>query len=259
VAVLCAAAARRFRVVAEPLLENLRAFLGKIAGALGGTAVERAELSGFLSSDFDPFLNHLFASGTVTPRGAAEALEGRPGFVWLAEEPAPGNVGVPEAEQPQFAVMHLMTATTMAPTAATQVDGEIVEVCSPADLNAWHEVYCEVFTKDPRGRDDWYRVHAALSPSGDDSLSLLLARIDGSPAATAGVFYERDVAGLYCFATRERMRGRGLASALVRASHAAARARAIEQALLQATASGRPVYARAGYRERRSLPLLFSP
>ena len=90
-------------------------------------------------------------------------------------------------------------------------------------------------------------------------MSLLLARLDGSPAATAAVFYEHDVAGLYCFATRERMRGRGLASALVHASHAAARARGVERALLQATASGRPVYTRTGYREQRSLPVLLSP
>jgi GNAT superfamily N-acetyltransferase len=73
------------------------------------------------------------------------------------------------------------------------------------------------------------------------------------------VFYEQDVAGLYCFATRERMRGRGLASALVEASHAAAQERGIDRALLQATASGRPVYARAGYQEERSLPVLLSP
>jgi GNAT superfamily N-acetyltransferase len=45
------------------------------------------------------------------------------------------------------------------------------------------------------------------------------------------------------------MRGRGLASALVHASHAAAHARGINRAFLQATALGRPVYTRAGYRE----------
>jgi GNAT superfamily N-acetyltransferase len=80
--------------------------------------------------------------------------------------------------------------------------------------------------------------------------------VHGSPAATGAVYFEPDVAGLYCFTTRERMRGRGLASALVHASHAAAQARGIEQALLQATASGRPVYTRAGYRELRTLPVL---
>jgi hypothetical protein len=63
-----------------------------------------------------------------------------------------------------------------------------------------------------------------------------------------------DWAGLYCFTTRKPMRGRGLASALVRMP----RTRGIERTLLQATALGRPVYAQAGYQEVRSLPLLRS-
>ena len=151
--------------------------------------------------------------------------------------------------------MHGMTAPTAGPAAAPSIDAEIVEVRSRSELRAWHEVYCEVFRGDERGCQDWQRIHDALGPSGDRSLLLLLARVDGSPAATGGVYFEPDVAGLYCFTTRERMRGRGLASALVHASHAAAHARGINRALLQATASGRPVYTRAGYREQQALPV----
>ena len=77
----------------EPLLENPRALTGKIAEALGGTAVERPGLSGFLSSEFDRFLNQLFASGHAAPREAAAALEGRPGFVWLAGQPNAEELG----------------------------------------------------------------------------------------------------------------------------------------------------------------------
>jgi hypothetical protein len=54
--------------VAEPLLDNPRTFAEKVAGVLGGRAVARAELTGFLSSDFDPFPNYLFAGGRVAPR-----------------------------------------------------------------------------------------------------------------------------------------------------------------------------------------------
>jgi len=242
--------------VAEPLLENPRSFTAKVAAVLGGRAIERPRLTGFLNSEFDPFLNQLFATGSVAPREAAEALEGRPGFVWLAEEPGPSEVGAPGADSLLLAVMHAMTAATAGPVAAPQIDGEIVEVHAQSELRAWHEVYCEVFGGDERGRQDWQRIHDALGPSGKRSLLLLLARVDGSPAATGGVYFEPEVAGLYCFTTRAAMRGRGLASALVAASHAAARARGIERALLQSTASGRPVYARAGYREQRTLPVL---
>ena len=244
--------------MAEPLLDNPRAFAEKIAGVLGGTVVERARLSGFLSSEFDPFLNHLFTSGSVAPREAAEALDGRPGFVWLVEEPDLDQVGVAGAERLLLVEMLGMTATTAAPGARPRHEGEIGEVRSRADLDGWHGVYCEVFGSDPGGRDEWGQIHDVLGPAGDGSLLLLLVRVDGSPAATSAVFFQRDLAGLYCFTTRERMRGRGLASALVHASHEAARARGIERAVLHATALGRTVYAKAGYREERSLPLLVS-
>jgi GNAT superfamily N-acetyltransferase len=244
--------------VVEPLLDNPRSLTAKVAAVLGGAAVERPRLSGFLNSEFDPFLNQLFAAGSVTPREAAAALEGRPGFVWLPDEPRPSEVGAPGAERLPLVVMHGMTAATAGPAAAPPIEAEIIEVRSRSELRAWHEVYCEVFRGDERGFQDWQRIHDALGPSGDCSLLLLLARVDGSPAATGAVSFEPNVAGLYCFTTRERMRGRGLASALVHASHAAAQARGIERALLQSTASGRPVYTRAGYREQQALPVLVS-
>ena len=223
---------------------------------LGGTRVERQQLTGFLNSEFDPFLNQLFASGSITPREAAEVLEERPGFIWLADERGTNEVGAAEAENLSLILMHGMTATIPAPAAAPQVECKIADVRSRSELRAWHEVYCEVFGGDSRSMQDWQQLHDALGPSGDRSLLLLLARVHGSPAATGAVYFEPDVAGLYCFTTRERMRGRGLASALVHTSHAAAQARGISQALLQATASGRPVYARAGYREQRALRVL---
>jgi GNAT superfamily N-acetyltransferase len=154
--------------------------------------------------------------------------------------------------------MHGMTATTEPSGVPGRTDGEIVEVGSLVDLDGWYGVYSGVFGADARGREDWYRVYEALGPLGDRSLSLLLAKVDGLPAATGAAFYEEGTVGLYCFTTRETMRGRGLASALVQASHAAARARGVERALLQATDAGRRVYAGAGYREVRALPVIRS-
>jgi ribosomal protein S18 acetylase RimI-like enzyme len=242
--------------VPDPLLDNLRAFAQKVAGVLGGAVVAESCLGGFLSSDFDPFLNQLFASGSVTSGEVVKALAGRPGFVWLAEEPA--DIDDLAAVRLVFVVMSGMTSTAAPAFGAIGADGEIVFVRSPADLAGWYEVYSGVFGADARGHEDWYRVHEELGPAGDCSLSLLLAKVNGSPAATGAVFCERDVAGLYCFATREQLRGRGLASALLGASHAAVRARDIQLVVLQATDAGRPVYARAGYREARRLPVLLS-
>ena len=237
-------------MVTDLLLEHPRALAEKVAGVLGGRTVSGADLAGFVSSAGDPFLNHLFATGSVAPREAAEALQGRPGFVWLDDESAAaGSVRL---------VMQGMVAD-IAREAQPAVGGEIAGVRTAADLGAWHGVYCEVFGAHPSSQADWRRVHGALGPSGDGSLLLLLARVEGSPAATGAVFLHEGVAGLYCFTTRESLRGRGLATALVSASHAAARDRGVERTLLHATPSGRPVYARASYRAERALPVLRFP
>lgn len=203
-----------------------------VAAVLGGTAIERAGLTGFVSSKFDPFLNHLFADATVSPRRVADALEGRPAFVWLGEKPPPHEIGAAEAEGLKFVEMHGMNAATAQPLAPAQINPEIVEVRTPTELRAWHEIYCEVFGVDKGGLQDWQAVHAALGPTGDNTFLLLLAHLDGSPAATGSVYFEP--------------------------SHAAARARGVDRALLQATASGAPVYTKAGYQQERTLALLIS-
>jgi hypothetical protein len=118
--------------VVEPLLDNPRSLTAKVAAVLGGTVIERPQLTGFLNSEFDPFL------------------------------------------------MYGMTAATAGSAAAPQVEGEIVEVRSRKWLRAWHDVYCEAFGGDARGRQEWQRIYDALGPSGDRSLLLLLARVEGT-------------------------------------------------------------------------------
>jgi GNAT superfamily N-acetyltransferase len=228
--------------VAEQLLESPRALNEAFANALGGTEVRQPGLNGFLNSRFDRFLNQLFTSADVGLRDAAAALEGRPGFVWLRRRPAPVE-GLTVVETTQ------MTATVDRDAGSGSRAGEIAEVRSLDDID--DEVYSAVFGADPRARDEWRRIHAALGPAGEDSLLLLLVRVDGTPAATGAVFFHEDVAGLYCFTTLESMRGRGLATALVDASHQAALARGVDRAR-----SGRPVYAKAGYQEELELSLL---
>jgi GNAT superfamily N-acetyltransferase len=242
--------------VVEPLLDNPRSLVAKVAAVLGGRAIERPGLSGFVNSEFDPFLNQLFAADPVTPLEAVEALEGRPGFIWLAEPLSVSELGVAEAERLSLVEMYGMTASTAPPATSPRIEAEIVEVHSQDELRAWLAVYFEVFGGDDRGSRDWQGLHDALDSAENRFFSLLLARMEGVPAAIGSVYFEPNVAGLYNFATRERVRGRGLASALVHASQAVARARGVERTLLHATAMGRPVYSRAGYRLQRPLQQL---
>jgi GNAT superfamily N-acetyltransferase len=80
------------------------------------------------------------------------------------------------------------------------------------------------------------------------------ARVDGEPAATVmTIDHPGGGAGpdcsIWCVATVEAARGRGLASALMKQGLWDARQRGCATTTLQATAQGRPVYERLGYQD----------
>jgi GNAT superfamily N-acetyltransferase len=226
--------------------------------ALNGRAVLEDGLVGFVSSAFDRFFNQLFATGVAGLGEVEAALAGRPGFVWLCDDAAAASARTGGGSR-SVRVMHGMSTTVRVSGVDQRTSASITAVSSFDDLAEWHAVYRSVFGVDPRGLAEYRRVHLALGPTGDHSLVLHLARVDGSPAAAAAAFFDRNVVGLYSFTTRESVRGRGIASALIRASHAVASARGIELALLQATPAARSLYARAGYVEERVLPVLTFP
>lgn len=78
-------------------------------------------------------------------------------------------------------------------------------------------------------------------------LEAYLGLVDGEPAATSLLFRTGDLAGVYWVATREPFRRRGFGEALTWAAVRAGRARGCAVAGLQASALGRPVYARMGF------------
>jgi GNAT superfamily N-acetyltransferase len=99
---------------------------------------------------------------------------------------------------------------------------------------------------------DFERAFAALLP---EPAHLYMARADGVPACTV-LTYEKDgECGVYFVATLPEARGRGLATALMTHALLAARDRGCTTTSLQATARGRPVYERLGYRDIGAMPM----
>jgi GNAT superfamily N-acetyltransferase len=78
---------------------------------------------------------------------------------------------------------------------------------------------------------------------------LYVARVDGRPAGCVGAVDVDGDAGIYWVGTLPEARGRGVASGLMRQAVLDARQRGCATTSLQATAMGRPVYRRLGYRE----------
>jgi len=76
-----------------------------------------------------------------------------------------------------------------------------------------------------------------------------VARVDGAPAACAGVLCADGNAEVWMVAVVPEARGRGLSAELLRHALSAARAAGATTTTLEASAMGEPVYRRLGYRE----------
>jgi GNAT superfamily N-acetyltransferase len=81
------------------------------------------------------------------------------------------------------------------------------------------------------------------------NLHVWVARVDGRPAACAGAVHTGGDCGIYLVATVPEARGRGLARDLVTLALLHGREAGCTTASLQATAMGKPVYARLGFRD----------
>jgi GNAT superfamily N-acetyltransferase len=89
----------------------------------------------------------------------------------------------------------------------------------------------------------------ALHSVPPEPAHLYLARADGVPAATVLAYEQAGECGIYLVATLPEAGGRGLATALMSHALLEARSRGCATTSLQATARGRPLYLRMGYRE----------
>ena len=81
-----------------------------------------------------------------------------------------------------------------------------------------------------------------------DVARVFVGSVDGTDVATAISMVTGDVAGIYSVATLEPHRSRGFGEALTWAAVAAGREAGCDVATLQASALGRPVYERMGFR-----------
>ncbi len=146
-----------------------------------------------------------------------------------------------------------MPAMTMAlaelPEAKLASGAELLEVLDPQMASAWGRVACEGSSMPQEFGQYLAAAQASLGFGAPSPLRTFLASFEGEPAATAALVLNAGIAGIYCVATLEAFRGRGLGTAVTVAALAAAREAGYEVGALQASTMGRPVYERIGFRE----------
>jgi ribosomal protein S18 acetylase RimI-like enzyme len=134
------------------------------------------------------------------------------------------------------------------PTAVAPPAGFTVRrVTSVAELAAFARVLAANWDPPDQAVIDFYARAAAVALAPDFPARFYIGYLEGEPVATSECFVGDGVAGLYAVVTLPRARRRGIGTALTVAPLLEARAAGVRTATLQASASGRGIYARLGF------------
>jgi ribosomal protein S18 acetylase RimI-like enzyme len=104
------------------------------------------------------------------------------------------------------------------PVAPAEPGVETRLVTSPEDLNRVCEVVAHGYPVPDNVADFFMRGIDECGRLDDTNLANFLLTVDGEPAACASVCVRDGVAGIYCVATLERFRRRGLGNRVTRAA-----------------------------------------
>jgi ribosomal protein S18 acetylase RimI-like enzyme len=213
------------------------------------------------------------------PEGAADAMiervlawfAGRPFLWWVGEDDTPADLG---ERLDRRGVIFIDEVPGMAIDLAELADaGEspagltIEPVLDAAGMTAFHEVLVQGFPEDFADDVDEAAIAAAAGRVAaetryrepDGLATRWIGRVDGRAVATTRLNTAAGVAGIYAVITATDARRRGYGEAITRHVLGTARDAGYRIATLQASAAGRGVYERIGFRALTRFRLHESP
>ncbi|XVU21649.1 GNAT family N-acetyltransferase [Actinoplanes sp. CA-054009] len=206
---------------------------------------EYRDATTFRSGVPQPALNGVVRRGDRPIEEAIEAarqrLEGVPWGWRVGPDEAPdtgwllSHHGAHRVYESPIMAMHLD-----APIQPPPVPG--LEIAVATDLKTWVEAYAPSFGAPP---EQIPAIVEAETPI--PGVTRFEGRLNGQVVATAALFEEAGVAGLYTITTAAAHRGRGIGAAMTAAALEHARRRGVRLATLQATPAGEPLYERLGF------------
>ncbi|MBM7583668.1 ribosomal protein S18 acetylase RimI-like enzyme [Bacillus pakistanensis] len=121
-------------------------------------------------------------------------------------------------------------------------------VKTPADLEKWVEVYVKGYQKPAESKEAIFNRFKPIVLHKQDEYRMYLGFYKGEPAVVGSLFFDKDVAGLYCIATAPEMRRKGLATVYLKNLLHVAKNHNATSCILHATESGKPAYEKLGFK-----------
>lgn len=126
---------------------------------------------------------------------------------------------------------------------------EIQSIFTPSEpLTKIVELLVEVFQVDRSLLDQFQQLFRGFLSHPNSTMYYI--QQDGLPIATATVFYDAGVAGVYHVATKSMYAGKGLASSLMAKLLLDAYNHGFQYSIVHSTPSGKPLYNKLGYEEK---------
>jgi len=172
---------------------------------------------------------------------------------WIGPTPGPENLATHLEAR---GLVHSFEAAGMAVDLSCLADGlaaprhlEIEEVRDFETLVTWCAVMAPVYEFPDFALDPWLDMHAAVGLGAEKPYRHYIARLKGTPVATASAFLGAGVAGISNVATLPEFRDQGIATAVTLAPLLEARREGYRVGVLFASLAAIGLYRRLGFRE----------
>lgn len=205
-----------------------------VCAAIVPAAPDRSVFNSVFYQDTEAMLGSLDALGAAYADAGVSAWT-----VWVPEDDADASAGLERAGHALDASPRLMGMRLADLAEPEELEFEVAEREDYAELARLNEIAYGF----PPG--DYTVVARAPMPG----CRIYFAELDGRPVSTLGVWPHRSDAVVIWVATLPEARNRGIARRLMAHALHIAREDGLETTTLQASALGRPVYERLGYRD----------
>lgn len=210
----------------------------------GWEILEDGQITAFKSPGPVPFVNFVYGEATKENYQKVRKFYSSQSFMWLLKEGQSGRLLTQLGfKGPQPTPEMVMNLNQYAPVDMRSPDREVVVADTADRYEKWIGVAAGWINVDRSIIDAFF---TPLIQTG--KFIPFLAFYKGEPAATSLVYCGNAGAALYCLGTLSPFRSLGLGSAVTHACLCAAKNQHIDKAVLYASALGKPLYEKIGFK-----------